>query len=264
MRCFFNLNESAPHFWNYGEMLKVAILSLRKHTSMEPVVVYDGGDNYLARWLTGYGVEVIHHRCRLLPDLERLASGTGNPSLLIHGAGILLKADLADLCAERGWGGERILFCDCDVMFQGDPAGDWPALDGACFAVGPEDVPEAPERFNTGVMLIDVASMLPRAEPFRKFLAGILAEAVKVSWDQHAYRLFFRRDEWRPLRAELNWKPYWGPNPGARIIHFHGPKPWMRADIASGRIDAAHASLAVQSFFEWCDRWDAFFREAVR
>ena len=59
MRCFFNLNESAPHFWNYGEMLKVAILSLRRYTSMEPVVVYDGGDNYLSRWIVGYGVELI-------------------------------------------------------------------------------------------------------------------------------------------------------------------------------------------------------------
>jgi hypothetical protein len=264
MRCFFNLNESAPHFWNYGEMLKVAILSLRRHTSLEPVVVYDGGDNYLSRWITGYGVELIQHRCLLHPALERLASATGDPSRIAHGAGILLKADLADICAERGGGGERILFCDCDVMFQADPSNDWPALDGACFAVGPEEAAGAPERFNTGVMLIDVPAMLPRAGAFRRFLAEILPEAAKISWDQHAYRLFFRPGEWRPLRAELNWKPYWGPNPAARIVHFHGPKPWMRADIASGRIDPAHAPLAVPSFYEWCARWDAFFAENVR
>jgi hypothetical protein len=244
-------------------MLKVAIVSLRRHTSMEPFLLYDGGDNDLLRWLGTHDVGVIRHRCRLYPELERLSAETGNPAFLDHGPGVLLKVDLAELCAEHGWGCERILFCDCDVMFQSDPANDWPTLAGACFAVGPEDVPGEPELFNTGVMLIDIASMLPRAEPFRRFLAAILPEAVRISWDQHAYRIFFRRDEWRPLRDELNWKPYWGFNPAARIVHFHGPKPWMRGDIASGRIDAIHAPLAVPSFIEWCALWDAYLVEAT-
>ncbi|MGH7997045.1 MAG: hypothetical protein ACREFX_11900 [Opitutaceae bacterium] len=264
MKCFFDLNESAPHFWNYGEMLKVAILSLRRHTDLQPVVVYDGGDNVLARWLAGYGVEVIRHRCRLYPELERLAAATGDPAYLNHGPGILLKADLADLCSARGWGTDRIVFCDCDVMFLGDPAPDWPELEGACFAAAPEDDPSAPERLNTGVMLIEVSAMLPRAEPFRRFLAGILPEAAKVSWDQHAYRLFFGRDDWRSLRPELNWKPYWGVNPSAKILHFHGPKPWMRANRAAGPLDPLHAPLAGPGFAEYCARWDAFVAEAVR
>ena len=28
-----------------------------------------------------------------------------------------------------------------------------------------------------------------------------------------------------PLPLEYNWKPYWGYNPDAKIIHFHGMKP---------------------------------------
>ena len=27
------------------------------------------------------------------------------------------------------------------------------------------------------------------------------------------------------LPDELNWKPYWGLNSNAEIVHFHGPKP---------------------------------------
>lgn len=264
MKCFFDLNESAPHFWNYGEMLKVAIQSLRRHTRMEARVVYDGGDNYLYRWLVGYGVPVIHHRSSFYPALERLAQEADDPAILSHGAGILLKADLPELCAEHGWGGEQVLFCDCDVMFQGDPAPDWPALGAACFAAGPEEDPGAPERFNTGVLLLNLPAMLPRAAEFRRFLESILPEAARISWDQHAYRRFFRAEEWRPLRPELNWKPYWGYNPAARIVHFHGPKPWMRPQLAQGRVDPVHAPLVGPGFESYCARWDAFFAEAVR
>jgi hypothetical protein len=37
----------------------------------------------------------------------------------------------------------------------------------------------------------------------------------------------------------------------------------MRGDIASGRIDAIHAPLAVPSFIEWCALWDAYLDEAA-
>ncbi len=263
MRCFFDLNESAPHFWSYGEMLKVAVLSLQQHTPLEPILIYDGRENALTRWMDCHGVEIIRHRCLLYPELVRRAAETGNGAYLAHGPGVLIKADLPDLCAARGWADERVVFCDCDVMFQGDPTPDWPDLAGRCFAAGPEESPLLPDRFNTGVMLMDMAVMLPRAAAFRNFLAEILPEAVKISWDQHAYRLFYGTNDWLPLRAELNWKPYWGFNPSARIIHFHGPKPWMRADIAAGRVDPVHAELAGEPYRAYCEHWDTYFAESV-
>ncbi|MBJ3763921.1 hypothetical protein ILP92_14305 [Maribius pontilimi] len=33
-----------------------------------------------------------------------------------------------------------------------------------------------------------------------------------------------RRLAYSDLPLENNWKPYWGTDPDARIIHFHGPK----------------------------------------
>ena len=37
-------------------------------------------------------------------------------------------------------------------------------------------------------------------------------------------RAFFG-DNYTALSRTLNWKPYWGWNPEAEIVHFHGPKP---------------------------------------
>ena len=43
-------------------------------------------------------------------------------------------------------------------------------------------------------------------------------------FDQEAYRAFYK-GAWDTLPLDLNWKPYWGINEAAQIIHFHGPKP---------------------------------------
>ncbi len=63
---------------------------------------------------------------------------------------------------------------------------------------------------------------------FREYIRQNLAELERESWDEAAYRWFYRDSNgplWDRLRPELNWKPYWGWNPQARIIHFHGPSP---------------------------------------
>ena len=103
MKCFFDLQEDAVYFNAYADMLKVAIVSLRRHTTLEPCVVYDGRPNALTAWLATREVEVIFHRALLYPELARLGAVTGDPVYLRHGPGVLLKLDLPDLCAARGW-----------------------------------------------------------------------------------------------------------------------------------------------------------------
>jgi hypothetical protein len=68
--------------------------------------------------------------------------------------------------------------------------------------------------------------------------------------------MFFRHGGWKPLRPELNWKPYWGINPAAKIIHFHGPKPFLRGQIAAGLAHPAHAPLTGAAFNHYCAEWD--------
>jgi hypothetical protein len=262
MRCFFDLHEGAYHFADYADMLKVAIVSLRRHTSLVPVVVYDGWPNAFTDWLDAQAVDIVYRRSLLYPELVRLGAATGNPAYMAHGPGVLLKLDLTDVCEERGWADETLVFCDCDVLFLGDPVPLWPDLGDSCFAVGPEDDPGVPERMNTGVMLVNVAAFRKHAEAFRRFTAGILPEAISVSWDQHAYRLYFKEFGWKSLAPALNWKPYWGVNPGAKIVHFHGPKPFLRPEISAGRAHAAHAPLIGEGFMHYCAAWDKALAEA--
>jgi hypothetical protein len=42
--------------------------------------------------------------------------------------------------------------------------------------------------------------------------------------DQTMYNDYYR-DRWDRLDIALNWKPYWGADADAQIVHWHGPKP---------------------------------------
>ena len=45
-----------------------------------------------------------------------------------------------------------------------------------------------------------------------------------AGYDQELLQLYYK-GRWDPLSPVYNWKPHWGAQPRARIVHFHGPKP---------------------------------------
>jgi hypothetical protein len=99
------------------------------------------------------------------------------------------------------------------------------------FAVAPEFVRDDYVHMNTGVMLMNTERLRESLPEFRQYISKNLAALEAESWDEAAYRWFYRDENgpmWDRLRPELNWKPYWGENPEAKIIHFHGPKPYQR------------------------------------
>ncbi|WP_419757617.1 hypothetical protein [Acidisoma sp.] len=115
---------------------------------------------------------------------------------------------------------EFVLYTDCDVLFLKDPALEH--MRPEVFAVAPERQRGSYEDMNSGVMVMN----LPRLRTDLPALIDFLCDnfAVVNGFDQEAYRHFYR-GTWSALAADYNWKPYWGINPQARILHFHGPKP---------------------------------------
>ena len=66
---------------------------------------------------------------------------------------------------------------------------------------------------NTGVMLMNPARLRETLPEFRAYIAQNLAALEKESWDEAAYRWFYRDSNgplWDRLRPELNWKPILG------------------------------------------------------
>jgi hypothetical protein len=115
---------------------------------------------------------------------------------------------------------------------------------------------------NTGVMLMNLPRLRETSSQFREFISENLEMLKDEAWDQGAFRRFYRRPDgtplWDKLPPELNWKPYWGKNPSAGIIHFHGPKPFQR-DFVSTLPELQH--LSGGAYDDLCQLWNRWLME---
>lgn len=253
MRWFFALNEASTSFWDYANLVQVAVHSARHNTSLEPVCLYDGTDNHLTAWLEEAGVPIIRRRTFLqewVADLRPIPRGA------------YLRLEIPAVCQEKGWADDTVLYTDCDVMFQTDPV---PVLQGIrpqFFAAAPESDPDDHANFNSGVMLINVAGLAAEIPTLRASIKENLAEAISPPYDQAALQRHFA-DRADPLTGELNWKPYWGANPEASIIHFHGPKPAQRYLALNQRLPADVARWATTDYLTACRQWDDLLTAAL-
>lgn len=230
MQWFFALTEDSTAFREYAEMLQVAVHTARQHTALVPHLIYDGRENDFTAWLRRQGVRIIPHRSRFRAALGELGREKQNPHFEAALAGAFSRVELPEI-VERLGGAERVLYTDCDVIFTGEVVPILEANPCRYFAVAPETDLEDYVNMNTGVMLMNIPRLRQDLPEFLDYISRNLAELEKESWDEAAYRWFYRDGNgplWDKLPPELNWKPYWGENPEAKIIHLHGPKPYQR------------------------------------
>lgn len=229
MDWFFALTEDSTAFREYADMIMVAVHTAQKFTSLMPHILYDGGANDFTAWLTQRGVKIIQHQSFLRRPLGDLGRRKGNVHLAAALSGAFARVELPEIVARRG-GTDRVLYTDCDVIFTAEVVPELEANHCRYFAVAPETVRDDYVNMNTGVMVMNTGRLRDTLPEFRAYISENLAELEKESWDEAAYRWFYRDSDgplWDRLRPELNWKPYWGDNPDARIIHLHGPKPYQ-------------------------------------
>jgi hypothetical protein len=268
MKWFFALNESCPTFFHYADMVKVAVHTAFKHTTLVPHFLYDGADNALTDWLRKRKVQIIRCRTSHFDKLRELSRRKQDPQILAIGAGAFLRVELPRTTDELGMDDRYVLYTDCDIMFMEEVAKDLEKIACRYFAVAPEFHPKDYHHMNTGVMLMNLKNLRRVDEKFRNFVISNLEKFP--CWDQSAYQWFYRRPRkkflyqngWDRLPIELNWKPYWGDYSSAKIIHFHGPKPFQRELMKSGGSPKVLQDLAVGSYRELCALWDIMLEEA--
>jgi lipopolysaccharide biosynthesis glycosyltransferase len=235
MQWYFALTEDSTAFRQYAEMIMVAVHTAQKHTALEPHCIYDGNENEFTAWLTKRGVRIVRHRSFVREALIELGRKKENPHLAAALSGAFSRVELPEI-VERAGGNGRVLYTDCDVVFLDEVVPELAANACRYFAVAPESVRDDYVNMNTGVMLMNTERLRESLPEFREYISKNLAALEAESWDEAAYRWFYRDEDgplWDRLPPELNWKPYWGENPQAKILHFHGPKPFQRDYIDS-------------------------------
>lgn len=217
MKWYFALNEGSllvqRGLWQ--SLITAAVKSARRHTILQPHFIFDGpAEEPFLLQLQSLGVAIHRHRVTFHDALASHQSP--NTAYARMAAGAFLRTELPLVETED----EVVLYTDCDVIFRCQPR--TPNLSSHPFACAPEFDKRDYTLFNTGVMLMNLPALRSDLQEFTEFIKENLNEFV--TFDQDAYRKFYGPRA-RRLPLTLNWKPYWGLNSGAEIIHFHGPKP---------------------------------------
>jgi hypothetical protein len=214
-----------------GEMLLLAIATCRRYTSLSPAVLSTGFRADFKIALQRFDVELVEVDTPMAPAILEANRTAGYP---LQAIGNYLRYEACNLFPSE----DVILYCDCDVIFIRDPILP-PST--AILSAGPEDKPNDYEHFNSGVLLMNIPAFSSEISQFYQFSQERLLNFFP-GFDQPSLNAYFgSRIERLPL--ELNWRPYWGPNAAASIVHFHGVKYGGVTDLLAGVYKGAAARL---------------------
>ena len=226
MKLYMALNETGTS-GGTGLHTRLAVLSARRNTDLEPVMLYTGERNDFTRWLESQGVRVIDSVVPYLGEIARLTE-EGRYSRATLGHWLRTNVCLHETSDDF------VLYTDVDVVFLSNP--EVTHLRPRFFSAAPEFKQDCWNYFNAGVMVVNIDGLRSDYEAFERYLVEQIDKLTYGFHDQIAYNNFYR-ERWNRLPLELNWKPYWGISDEARIIHFHGPKLDLLSRIARGDWD---------------------------
>lgn len=215
LKWYFAANLNALRF--SFDQIEAAVKSARLRTGLRPFCLIDDREGLALAdaqlsWLKQAGVAVIRHQAELFNIVRRHFGPAADPF-----TGHWLRCDIPVLEEED----DIVLYTDIDVMFR-KPI-DFSYQRPPFLACAPEHRQDDFSYFNSGVMIMNI----PALRASRQELISVLRDRLgnmEPHDDQGAFNVTFR-NSWTRLPNQYNWKPYWGFNDDAAIVHFHGPKP---------------------------------------
>lgn len=212
MKLFLATNSLTAKTRNI-ELLQKSVRTALINTDFEVFVLFDGKKEELN---LPKNVNIIEHRHRCYDTF--LKSGRD----LQTSSGTFLRTEIPYLLNRLGISDKYCLYTDYDVIFS---KGDYSYLDSVnpeIFGCCTEFSKHNWSQINAGVMLINTCFFYEQDEFIMNYINQNF-DKLKI-WDQSMYINLYL-DKITRLPLEYNWKPYWGINEKAKIIHFHGPKP---------------------------------------
>jgi lipopolysaccharide biosynthesis glycosyltransferase len=219
MKHFFALyKDPVGQYLNYIDHIKAMVNSAVKNTSLQSYFIYDGEADELTDWLEARGVTIVYHKSSLANLIQACESDKVNKHTAM---GAYLRLDIPLLLKDLSITDDVVLYTDCDVVFVKDVHyTDIPKF----FAIAPEfnSRPERPY-FNTGVMFINTAEFTESHGQLMAFIAQTGDLSKFGDYDQGVVNQFYH-GKFSQLEWNYNWRPYFGINPDAVIVHYHGLK----------------------------------------
>jgi hypothetical protein len=274
----FVAHDQSPEMWI--EMTKRCVVSALERTSLVPVCVFYGSPKSpLVSWLESHDVKIIFHTPKWIPKIEAVVnSEVGRINTRwspLYGSSVglvstFLRLDLPLLLSPEEHG-PLVLYTDTDVMFRRMVTFDDFVAKGTnaapdYFIMGTEGGRRYHKKkagnINAGVMLINLSNMRITYDDFVEWVFSSKNMARGLHFgsygpgDQGAYNEYYV-NKFPIVESPLfNWKPYWGWNDKACIVHFHGAKPVDYAmEFGHGTVqdgDVVKSNPNFKVLFQWC------------
>jgi len=187
------------------------------------IALYDGPHSHRCyNIMIENGVTVIDHIFSHKEYLEKTYPKIGQERKISYDklAGTFMRFDVPFIEQEE----EYVLYTDIDVIFMQDiKLNDIPKP--KYLAAAPEFFKDTSkmECFNAGILVLNVKNMRERILKIFSDLKSGKPNKINLFDQGYLNQYCFHDMELLPL--EYNWKPYWGINKEAKIIHYHGMKP---------------------------------------
>jgi hypothetical protein len=215
----FGCSDGPPLHYNFKEMTKHAVMSALANTTLRMMCLYDGTDMNFVQWLQQHHVTVIQHQISFLKNY--LAIGRES-KVNAMARGMMLRIDIPIILRRLNYPDDYILYTDTDVIFVKNPVFTIkPTYFSCCnqFVQEPSSID-----MNSGVMYMNVKMM---EQTYTSFIQHMIKNRFVApdgdAFDQGQYASFYA-GKWDHLPPTYNWKPYWGINNDAIIVHYHGSK----------------------------------------
>lgn len=225
MKLYFTLTNGVNNSEVHLNMLRLCLKSARENTSLDLYALYDGeiGDNSYNIFKEN-GVNVILCKCSFTDKLKKYYANSRFEGLLNsveRMLGCFMKFDIALYEKDD----DVVLYSDIDTMFLKDIPKE--AFNVKTLAAAPEfdknfDIIKGNKYFSAGIMMLNIPELTKRREKLFEMLDNNI-QPYQECWDQGFFNELYK-DDFEPLSLEYNWKPYWGINDKAIIIHIHGLK----------------------------------------
>ena len=217
---YFCINENTlnRHHHDWKNMIRVAVYSAKKNTHLIPNLIYDGNPSEFTEELESIGVNIIYHKSVLYNNLYKRYKN--DPMSLSIGSGAFLRFDIPLFCNDP-----FAIYTDCDVVFLNEIDDNTELLKNIVFFMAAPQFQKDDylNDLNSGVLVFNIHNMKQCYTNLIDYCRSHIDSSCE-DWDQRVYRTFFY-GKYQYLNLTYNWKPYWGINEEATIVHWHGPKP---------------------------------------
>jgi len=256
-KAFFCIADGI-YFEEFYGMAIALINSAKMNTQLELYCLYYGTNKIFIEDMKDRGVTTIHPDISYKEHVINSNSTIGiwkSPDMWLAA---FLRLEVANACKALSIEDKYVWYLDTDTFLQHHPVflENVPML-----AASVEFRKDDWNMYNTGVLQLNLAGMLDTYKDLIDFSIKNNFRVKKSVVDQGILNVFYE-GKFTKLPIEYNWKTYWGLNPGAYVVHFHGLKPEDIRNYPKGRHVTSPVIIKNMEYLrQYLTIWD-FYRKS--